>query len=125
MIKSETFNLMEAIQQFFPQFEITQSKIDLWHKALKDIEHADGEENLMSYVKYNRYPPTVSDIANQKKEEKRIQHIPNVEETKKFLGSNFVEKPVTKEEIREIFKSNLGEEWVREFEQRKQDKKFL
>ena len=120
MIKKETFELMESIQQFFPHFEITQSKIDLWQRALNDTDYQTADDNLMKYVKANKYPPNISDLVAYKEE--RLQNIPGIEDTKKLLKSNRVENPVTEERIKEIMLEKLGKEWVERFEQHKRNK---
>lgn len=86
MIKKETFVLMESIQQFFPHFEITQSKIDLWQKALSDIDYETADSHLMIYVKSNKYAPTIADIVKEPKEEDFARRsIPSASETKEYL----------------------------------------
>ena len=104
MIKKETFNLMESIQQFFPHFEITQSKIDLWQRALAAVDYETAENNLLIYVKQNRFAPTVSDIANEPKEEDYARRsVPTAEETKKYLDQT------TKVELTEEQKKRIEE----------------
>ena len=120
MIKKETFALMESIQQFFPHFEITQSKIDSWQKVLSDADYKTVDDNLLKYVKSNKFPPTISDLVT--KQDERIQNIPGIEETKSLLKSNAVENPVTEERMKEIMLEKLGKEWVERFEQHKRNK---
>jgi hypothetical protein len=87
MIKKETFELMESIQQFFPHFEITQSKIDLWQKALNDMDYETADNHLMIYVKSNKYAPTIADIVKEPKEEEFARRsIPTASETKEYLN---------------------------------------
>lgn len=102
MIKSETFNLMEAIQQFFPHFEITQNKIDLWQKALSCVDYETAESNLMIYVKQSRFAPTVSDIANEPKDEDFARRsVPTAEETKTYL-EQMGKQELTNEQLERI-----------------------
>lgn len=121
---NETAAIIEKISFLYPSFIKDESKLReiilTWHEVLEDYENEEILKNLKWHIKSSKFPPKISDLITQ--EEKRIQHIPNVEETKKFLESNFVDNPVTPEEMKEIMKNKLGEEWVKNLEQRKQNK---
>ena len=123
MEREETKQIIRKINSLFVNsFKTDEMKfvIDTWHEILEDYEYDEVMKNLKWHIKSSSYPPKISDLVT--KQEKRIQHIPNVEETKKFLESNFVENPVTPEEMQAIIKKTLGEKWVKELEQRKQGK---
>lgn len=94
--------------------------VEIWHEILADYEFDVIMKNLKEHIKTSSYPPKISDVVPRK--EKRLQNIPDIEETKKLLGSNFVENPVTPEEMKKILEEKLGKEWVRALEQRKRVK---
>jgi len=86
--KKETFELLNLILDFYDQFEISQSRIDSWHLALKDYEFDKLKENLLSYSKENKYPPKITDLIGEKsKILDRMNAIPDVIETKRYLDS--------------------------------------
>ena len=123
MEREETKKIIRKINYLFANYfkaDDLKFVIDTWHEILEDYEFEEVMKNLKNHIKTSSYPPKISDVVPKK--EKRIQHIPNVEETKKFLESNFVENPVTPEEMKEIMKNTLGEKWVKNLEQRKQNK---
>ena len=123
MEREETKKVIRKINALFANYfkmDELPFVIDTWHEILEDYEFDEVIKNLKWHIKSSSYPPKISDLVT--KQEKRIQHIPNVEETKKFLESNFVENPVTPEEMKEIMKDKLGEKWVKNLEQRKQNK---
>lgn len=86
--KNETFELLNLILDFYDQFEISQSRIDSWHLALKDYEFEKLKDNLLSYSKQNKYPPKITDLIGEKsKILDRMNAIPDVFETKRYLDS--------------------------------------
>lgn len=106
MIKKETFTLMESIQQFFPHFEITQTKIDTWQKVLSEIDYEQAEANLIRYAKGNSYPPAVADIVKGKKDEDFARRsIPSADETKAYLQQMIENENLSVEQIENIEES--------------------
>lgn len=86
--KKETFELLTIIGDFYDQFEISQSRIDSWHLAIKDYEFDKLKENLLSYSRENKFPPKITDLIGEKsKTLDRMNAIPNVIETKRYLDS--------------------------------------
>lgn len=86
--KKETFELMTIISDFYEHFEITQSKIDSWHSALKDCEFEKLKENLLLYSRENKFPPKIADLIKEKpKTLDRMNAIPNADETLSYLYS--------------------------------------
>ncbi|MEH6848596.1 replicative helicase loader/inhibitor [Bacillus pseudomycoides] len=83
MIKKETFELLKAIHELFPIFEVTQTKIDLWTSILVDQEYEEMMKNLSNYAKYNQFPPKPADLL---KEDHEVKYTgPTVEGTKKMF----------------------------------------
>lgn len=108
MIKKETFELLKAIHELFPIFEVTQTKIDLWTTILADQEYEEMMENLSNYAKYNQFPPKPADLL---KEDHEIKYTgPTVAETKMMFSewdknSEAVARPEEREKhLKEIAK---------------------
>lgn len=62
MKKEETFEVLETIQCFYPQFEITQKKINAWSNILKDDNYKIVVSRLEKYASGNKFPPSIADI---------------------------------------------------------------
>lgn len=75
---------MQTIQTHWPNFDLSQQKIDSWHEFLKDSEFDIVSDNLKNYIKNNRYEPKVSDLLKPAKVE-RERYIPSVEDTKAII----------------------------------------
>ena len=122
----QTALIIEKISFLYPSFIKDESKVrDIvvtWHEILEDYEYESVMKNLKWHIKSSKFPPKISDLITQ--EEKRIQYIPGVEETKEYLDSQNwrVENPLTDEEKKKMMTEILGEEWVKQFEQYKRNK---
>jgi hypothetical protein len=102
--KNETYELLTLISEFYDRFEITQSRIDAWHLALKGFEFERIKENLLHYCRENKYPPKVADLIKVKVQD-RMNAIPDVEETRNYLESLVRKRDYTDEEIQSIEQS--------------------
>jgi hypothetical protein len=103
--KNETFELFELIQEFYDQFEITQSRIDAWHLVIKDCDFNTIKGNLLQYCRENIYPPKVADLVKDKsKGLDRMNAIPNVEETRNYLNA-YQKVKYTDEQLQSIEQS--------------------
>jgi hypothetical protein len=60
--KEQVFEVLQLIGHSYYNFEVTQEKIDTWHKLLKDQNAAVIMRNAERYVLENKFPPTVADI---------------------------------------------------------------
>lgn len=106
MTKTQTFEIITLIKDFYEQFEINQGKIDAWHLVLKSCEFEKVKNNLLTYCKENVYPPKVADLIKEKsKPLDRINAIPDVEETRRYLESLSINREFTDEEKQSIEKS--------------------
>lgn len=86
--KAQTFEILSLIREFYEQFEITQKKIDSWHLILKDYEFEIIKDNLLKHCKTNKFVPKIADLIQHKEITlDRMNAIPNVEETQKYLLS--------------------------------------
>lgn len=62
MNKSKAFQILKYISSEYPSFEVTQFKIDLWAKALKDDNEAQVMRNVEFHLANFRYPPKLADV---------------------------------------------------------------
>lgn len=66
MDKKHTGELLNAIKTVFHNFakdnENPKLMFELWHDCLKDCDYDRVVENFKEYCKYNRFPPTISDL---------------------------------------------------------------
>lgn len=62
MNKEQIFNILSLIANTFPNFEITQGKIDIWHKLLKDQNPATIMKNTERFILESKFPPTIADL---------------------------------------------------------------
>lgn len=83
MIKRETYSLLAMIEEYYEQFQVDQSKLDLWHEALKENELEELKQNLMAFVRVSPYPPKVSDLFSKAPAGRTI---PGLDETKRILS---------------------------------------
>ena len=123
----QTAIIIEKISFLYPSFVRDESKLReiilTWHEILEDYEFDIVMKNLKWHIKSSKFPPKISDLITQ--EEKRIQNIPGIEETKKKLDEQKnwrVKNPLTDEQKREMMLEILGKEWVDRFEQHKRNK---
>lgn len=84
MIKKEVFSLLQSVQEIYPQFEITQNKVDLWTDIFRDYEQGEMLHSLKEYAKVDKYPPKPADLLKGKVEEKT--HVPSLQETQDLLA---------------------------------------
>lgn len=62
MTKNEVLNIFAMIVSVYPSFSVTEEKLSVWHKALKDQHFRIIERNTMKHIKTEKYPPTISEI---------------------------------------------------------------
>ena len=68
MNKEQVFEALKLISDTYPNFELTQSKIDTWARLLKDQNPAVIMRNTESYVLSQKFPPTIADLREVKLE---------------------------------------------------------
>lgn len=62
MTKAEAFEILETIQCFYPNFEITQKKIDTWSKILKNDDFQTVMNRVERHATEKKFSPTIVDI---------------------------------------------------------------
>jgi hypothetical protein len=71
--KSHVKEVFKVIASVYPNFEVTQDKLDLWTKLLKGNNPAQVMMNVERYILDNKFPPTVADIRAPEKHEAHKQ----------------------------------------------------
>jgi hypothetical protein len=92
--KRETYALLEQINLYYEQFQITQQKIDSWHEVLLDFSYEKLQRNLLKYVTYSSFPPKICDLISASDRISRA--IPDVTETYAQLMND---QPPANEEV--------------------------
>lgn len=84
MKQTETAKLLAVVKTAFPNFEITEPVIRLWHQMLSGISFEQAQKNLMLHIETNRFPPTIADIL-RKDIEQFTDYNALREETQRYL----------------------------------------
>lgn len=58
MIKKEVGALLIEINHYYPNFDVTQEKINDWDRALANCDNNRVHFNLEKYIKESKFPPT-------------------------------------------------------------------
>ncbi|EAE1343301.1 hypothetical protein NNP57_001783 [Listeria monocytogenes] len=62
MNRFEAIELLQLINDVYPQFELTQQKAATWVELLKDGHFQKSKEALLAYIKNKKFPPTIADF---------------------------------------------------------------
>ena len=65
MKKTETVQLLAVINAAFPNMQITEAMVDLWHELLGDIDFNLAKAAVKKLLLESPYPPTIADIRRQ------------------------------------------------------------
>jgi len=65
MTKRQVAELLKFLNEVYPNFEITQSKIDTWAHLMKRQNPAKVMRRAENYVLYNKFPPTIADLSER------------------------------------------------------------
>lgn len=68
MTKRQVAELLKFLNDIYPHFEITQSRINSWSRLLRDQNPAKVMMRAESYVIDNKFPPAIADLAEKKLE---------------------------------------------------------
>lgn len=69
MTKKEMFDIFTFIKSVYPNFEVTQDKIDGWTRVMKSNDPADVMKNTERFALNSKFPPTIADIKAPPKSE--------------------------------------------------------
>ncbi|MBP1950260.1 replicative helicase loader/inhibitor [Virgibacillus litoralis] len=68
MNREKVFEVLRLLADAYPSFSIDQIKIDTWARLLKDQNPAVIMRNAERYALENKFPPSLSDLREVKKE---------------------------------------------------------
>lgn len=63
MTKADVLKLFKFINSVYPNFEVTQEKIDAWSLVMKDMDFGRVMARAKEHALENKFPPTISEIA--------------------------------------------------------------
>lgn len=61
--KADVLELFKLIKSVYPNFEVTQEKIDIWANITKDMDFKRVMVKTKEHVATNKFPPTIAEIA--------------------------------------------------------------
>lgn len=65
MKKTEIVKLLAVINAAFPNMQITEAMVDLWHELLSDIDFNLAKAAVKKILLESPYPPTIAEIRKQ------------------------------------------------------------
>lgn len=68
MTKKQVAEVLVFLNDAYPNFTVTQSKIDNWHRLLKKQNPAIIMRNAERYAIENKFPPAISELMERKSE---------------------------------------------------------
>ncbi|CEI81266.1 Loader and inhibitor of phage G40P [Oceanobacillus oncorhynchi] len=63
MTKAEVLELFKLIKSIYPNFEVTQEKIDMWADVMKGMDFDRVMARAKEHVTTNKFPPTIAEIS--------------------------------------------------------------
>lgn len=88
MIVKDVVQVLKAVSEFYPgRFHPDDLKgtVKAWHRVLGEYEMDEIMDNLTTYAKGNKFPPTVSDLIKAQ-EISKDRYVPSSDETKLILN---------------------------------------
>ena len=73
MTKLETRKILEQMLEIYPQFKLTEQKIELWCLCLEDIAFDKARNNLIEHAKTSKYIPTIAEVRGTVKPNKILR----------------------------------------------------
>jgi len=61
--KADILKLFKFLHAIYPNFEVTQEKIDAWSLVMKDMDFDRVMARAKEHSQENKFPPTISEIA--------------------------------------------------------------
>src|SRR5690625_1466688 len=113
LTEQEAFEVLEAIAEFYRQFEITEKKIRVFIPALMKLDYKGTMKKLEAHVLEKPYPPTIAEIAvlppaSQRPEEQEWRKIERFREEAKKV------RPEVKEKFRRDLQALLNKHGVKD-----------
>ncbi|USK85701.1 replicative helicase loader/inhibitor [Peribacillus asahii] len=107
MNATQVANLLDAIQASYPgkfKIENPANVLESWKQALKNHDFQKVSKNFERHLETSAFPPTIADLVKGKPLD-RINAIPDVNETRKYLDSLDEGKNLTEAQLESIKKS--------------------
>lgn len=82
MNREKVFELLKLISDAYPHFDFDQGKIDNWSRLLKGQNPVVVMKNAERYVLENKFPPSLSDLREVKREAHSSDFLKKVEKWK-------------------------------------------
>mgnify|MGYP001163255707 FL=1 len=113
MTREQALDVLEAIAEFYRQFEITEKKVRVYIPALMKLDYKGTMKKLEAHVLEKPYPPTISEIAvlpraSQRQEEQEWRKIERFREEAKKV------RPEVKEKFRRDLQALLSKHGVKD-----------
>ena len=86
MTKEQVFEVLKLVNEAYPNFEVTQDKINIWHKFLKDQNPAIVMKNAEKHVIESKFPPTIADLREAASTPSRKRNEEHLEKMKRLRG---------------------------------------
>lgn len=68
MNREKVYELLKLISDAYPNFDFDQGKIDNWSRLLKGQNAEQVIRNAERYILENKFPPSISDVRQVKRE---------------------------------------------------------
>jgi len=80
MTKKQVAEVLVFLNETYPNFPVTQSKIDTWHRLLKGQNPATIMKNAEQYALTQKYPPSISELIETKTEARSSDFLEQVKQ---------------------------------------------
>ncbi len=89
MTKRQVGELLKFLNDVYPNFEITQSRIDTWSRLLRNQDPVKVMKRAENHAISNKFPPSVADLSERKIEAHSSDFLDKVQQWKR----DAVDKP--------------------------------
>lgn len=63
MTMEQAEKILNTINAAYSRFEVTDERLVLWFKMLKDMDYGKVNARLEQHIKINKFPPSVAEIS--------------------------------------------------------------
>lgn len=72
MNDEQALDVLQSITAAYDHFKLSDKRIDLWCEQLQGMDYKGVMLNLKHHIATNKFPPAISEIAAQAKEDNRF-----------------------------------------------------
>ena len=65
MVKKELVMILAILKETFKDFQVTETKINIWYDLLKDLDFKITQIAIEKLISESTFPPTIADIRKQ------------------------------------------------------------